>query len=346
MEVRLIRSFLSPWLVVSAVAHALLALGTAGAGLIAGGGIRSGDGFGGGSIELEIAGRDDGPAHGAHVPSARLFSEPAVPATPMPVDAVDGAEIANEDEGDLPVEAAVATLEPRPPVESESPVEGAADPEPEAPRPIPGRAETDEIDAPDATEAATPGEHDAPSGTGADESTAGPPAGDAANLILGSAGFGGDTIRTRQALLPGDIVCTDPVAGTWRAQKFRPTGRSWVRFILRIRREPGNRLSGTITSRIWTGTAGSPRPGPCTAFGFDNTWRMSAVGSVAGDQMTFGARGGVRLIRQDCPQSDHRYAPDHFRGTVFALREVFQSRNNDGAYDIDEPYTFRRVSCE
>ena len=28
------------------------------------------------------------------------------------------------------------------------------------------------------------------------------------------------------------------------------------------------------------------------------------------------------------------------------LREVFQSTNNDGAFDIDEPYTFRRVDCE
>jgi len=59
-----------------------------------------------------------------------------------------------------------------------------------------------------------------------------------------------------------------------------------------------------------------------------------------------GARGGARLIRQDCPRSDQLYAPDQFSGTVHALREVYQSRNNDGAYDIDEPYTFRRVACE
>lgn len=346
MEARLPRSFLSPWLVVSAVAHALFALGTAGAGLIAGGGILDGDGFGGESIELEIAGPEDGPTHGAHVPSSSLFSEPSIPANPMPQEEIAETEIVADDEGELPVEAAPVPAEPQPPVESESPVEGAADPEPEAPRPIPGVAETDEIDGPDATEEATPGEHDEPSGTGADESTAGAPAGDAVNLILSSAGAGGDTISTRQALLPGGIACTDPVAGTWRAQKFRPSDRSWVRFILRIDREPGNRLSGTITSRIWSGTAGSPRPGPCTAFGFDHTWRMSAVGSVEGDQMNFGARGGPRLIRQDCPRSDQLYAADHFSGTVFALREVYQSLNNDGAYDINEAYTFRRVSCE
>lgn len=141
-------------------------------------------------------------------------------------------------------------------------------------------------------------------------------------------------------------MCTDPVVGTWRAQKFRPTDRSWVRFVLRVRREPANRISGTITSRIWSGTPGNPAPGPCTAFGFDHTWSMTASGSVEGDQMTFVSRGGARLVRQDCPRSDQLYAPDRFSGTVYALREVFESRNNDGAFDIDEPYTFRRVSCE
>lgn len=131
------RSFLSPWLVVSAVAHALLALGTAGAGLIAGGGIADGDGFGGESIELEVSGPNDGATHGARVPSADLFTEPAVPASPLPQEAVEESEAAMAADGALAVAAQDIAREPREAVESQSPVAGAADPEEEAPRPIP-----------------------------------------------------------------------------------------------------------------------------------------------------------------------------------------------------------------
>ena len=337
-------SYLAPWLLVSAIAHAILALGTAGMGVVAGGGIPDGDGFGGDAVSLEIAGPRDGAARGAHVPSRDLGDRPAVPPPPRPRDGTDEDEAAADD-GALEVAAARAQPRRVQPVAAPSDLDGAGTSE-EPPRPISGTAETDEVDSASATARATPGELDAPSGDEADESGAGAPAGDAANLILGSAGFGGDTIRSRHALLPGGVTCTDPVVGLWRAQKFRPVDRSWVRFVLRVRREPGDRLSGTITSRIWTGTPSSPAPGPCTAFGSDLTWRMRAAGSVAGDQITFGARGGARLIRQDCPRSDQLYAPDQFSGTVHALREVYQSRNNDGAYDIDEPYTFRRVACE
>jgi hypothetical protein len=73
---------------------------------------------------------------------------------------------------------------------------------------------------------------------------------------------------------------------------------------------------------------------------------MDAEGRLEGDRVSFVSRGRERLIRQDCPSSDSRYAPDRFHGRIDRMRDTFRAVNNDGAFDIDEPYTFRRTSCE
>ncbi len=349
------RSFLAPWVLVSMVLHVLVMLGTGGSGLIAGNGASFGDGFGGESIELEIVGPRDEPAHGAHVPSAAGPAQPLAPEEPAPApqepaEPVEPMEPAEELalEGDLPVEieaAHVATPRPEPREQPVTPGPEAPAP-PQGASPVDGSSDTDDVDDPSATEEASPADAQSPAGTDGAGTTAGPPPGDVAGLILGSAGIGGARVSPRQALLPNSGVCSDPVVGVWRAQKYRTNDHTWVRFVLRVRRESGDGLSGTITSRIWTGNRSNPRPGECTAFGMDHTWRMRARGRLTGDQLVFNSVGGARLVRQDCPRGDSRYAPDRFSGQLHALREVYESTNNDGAFDIDEPYTFRRVSCE
>src|SRR5690606_39006094 len=116
--------------------------------------------------------------------------------------------------GELPV-AMPERARPERRVRERAPRPGAEDAPPEAEGDPEGVAE------------AAPGEGEI-GGSGGDDSTAGAPAGDARGLILGSVGLGGDQ-SARQALLPNGGACRDPAVGTWRAQKFRATDRSWVR---------------------------------------------------------------------------------------------------------------------
>ena len=74
---------------------------------------------------------------------------------------------------------------------------------------------------------------------------------------------------------------------------------------------------------------------------------MVAHGRVNGEHITFGSHTH-RLVADHCPQlfaSSAGYAPDNFSGTLDTMRQEFQSVNNDGAYDINTPYVFRRVGC-
>lgn len=327
-----------PWLSISVGLHVLALLlwplflfllsllGIRGADLFSPGGSGVGDGFGGNSIEVEIAGPRDAPPQGS-ISAGRDEREPPPPpsqATPPP------AQEMTADQGELAVRAEEPP-DPRPRAETEQPV-------------APPRRELRDTGDPTAPTVAAPGRSEQAAGTGANDSTAGVAGGDPTQLILGSAGALGDTASAQRALLPNGGMCEDPVRGTWRAQKYRSSDRSWVRFVLRVERD-GDILTGTITSRIWTGNPSDPRPGRCTAFGSDHTWLMDAVGRLDGNRMTFLSQRS-RMIREDCPSSDARYAPDNFTGRVDPMRDVFESLNNDGAYDIDEPYTFRRVSCE
>ena len=329
-----------PWMLVSGIVHALIALvaiGTMGAGLLVEGrGVADGDGFGGRSVELEIRGPAD------RLPTG---STPAASAAPMPVPTaapVEDPDVGAEEDAPVPP--------PEPEAEEGALAVSAPEPAPRPPprpvgaQPRPGSSPVEAEGAPEGDEESAPGEGEA-AGTGGDESTAGVQAGDPSDLILRSAGLGDEGVSARSLLLPNGGVCEDPVVGTWRAQKFRASDRTWVRFTLRVRRGDGEALRGTIDSRIWSGRASEPSPGECTAFGSDHTWRMDARGSLRGTEMRFGARR-ARLIAEHCPRAGIRYAPDRFRGTLHPLREVFDAVNNDGAFDIDEPYTFRRVSCD
>jgi hypothetical protein len=187
-------------------------------------------------------------------------------------------------------------------------------------------------------------------GTDSTTTSGGRAAGAAAvrNLILGSAGFLPTSVEGQRALLPAATTCDDPVAGVWRALKYSPQfGGQWVRFTLLIHRAPSGELTGSIRSRIWSGTPSDRTPPACAYGQIDTTHAMVAHGRVTGEQLTFGSRS-YRLVTDHCPQmfpTTAGYAPDNFSGTIDAMRQEFQSVNNDGAYDINTPYVFRRVGC-
>lgn len=168
--------------------------------------------------------------------------------------------------------------------------------------------------------------------------------------VIGAAAGRGELQDTAAALAPEGTFCDDPIAGTWVTAKYKPgvaVGR-WVRFTLRIVRE-GSRLSGRVVSRIWDGGPGDnvppfERAGRCPPFHSDMTWVMPATGTLLGTQVRFDA-GRERVAQRPCP-GPGSYAPDHFSGTVDPQRERLRARNNDGAFDVNEPYIFRRTACE
>lgn len=329
------------WASVSAGVHIALYLGfgaMGAAGLFSGAGLRDGDGFGGTSVSLEIAGPEDALPEGGSS-AGRLESIPET----LPAQQAASEEAQAALQGELPVRAEEPAERSSHEVSGEAERPGAAERARQELRPVPARDLPERGDPLEESLAAA-GASESPTGTGADDSTAGAPAGDPSALILGSAGALGDSVAARRALLPNGGACSDPVAGVWRAQKYRGYDHTWVRFILRIRRQ-GDALTGSITSRIWRGNPSNPQPGECTAFGSDHTWRMDGQGSVDGTEVVFGSRT-ARLVEAHCPSADTRYAPDNFTGTIEPLSETYRTVNNDGAFDVDEPYTFRRISCE
>jgi hypothetical protein len=190
----------------------------------------------------------------------------------------------------------------------------------------------------------------APAGTGADQTSSGRSAGpDDARLralLSGSVGGGvlGGSSLGDVALLTEASRCPDPVAGTWTAHRYSPEFRDWARFTLSITRV-GDRLTGTIRTRMWRGLASDIRPPVCAPGGWDYTVEMNAHGSVSGDHFDFGAREH-HIAHVECASPLFGYNPDHFSGTFDVERDELLTVNNDGGRDIDAAYTFRRSSCQ
>lgn len=295
-----------------------------GAGGSAGG--ENGHGGGGGhTVEIAVAG-----------PAIADEPQPGLPAAPAPAP-----EPIERDTDPDPAHVPRSEPEPQP--------EPAAEPE------LPPVPHDDPVQLPETSTAETEPPSDAPaepdtaeqvaSGTGAEDSSGrleGPEG--VRDLILGSAGLLPGSVAEQRALLPRPMQCDDPVRGEWRAHKFSPLYGDWARFTLRIERH-GNRLSGTITSRMWKGNRFDSSPPPCTIGSHDYTVRMNAFGHVDGRRITFGANS-YRIVAAHCPSPFFGYNPDHFSGEIDPERQEFQSVNNDGGRDIDAPYLFRRVSCD
>ena len=68
-----------------------------------------------------------------------------------------------------------------------------------------------------------------------------------------------------------------------------------------------------------------------------------AVGTYTHNRVDF--RGtSYRFTQVRCSRWS-RYNLDDFSGEINAAIQEFQSVNNDGGRDRDEPYVFRRVQC-
>ena len=168
---------------------------------------------------------------------------------------------------------------------------------------------------------------------------------DRQNMVLGSLGLPGvDSSGARQALVES-LTCRDPVAGTWEARRYSPRYHDWALFTLHIRHATENRLRGTITARMWSGSASDTVPPVCGPLTHDYTVRMDAAGHFDGRQFYFAAASGHRVIRATCPAPGFAYNEDRFRGSL-AAPEVLDTVNNDGGREINAPYRFRRVSCD
>jgi len=263
-----------------------------------------------------------------------------------------GGEAGNMGAGDLTVDVSVAgpAATIAPPAQSADP----APPTPPAKPTITPPAPTDSADFPQPPPPPTPRQDDESvkpqpkttsqpnvGGTNSEKTSGGRAAGvDAPFAALGGAP---NTVEGQRALLPSAMVCKDPVAGRWEAVKYNPLWGDWVRFTLAVQNS-GGMLGGTITSRTWSGGPLDSTPPACGPGTFDITVSMNAHGRAGATKIEFGAASyTVTSIR--CPSSTLDYSPDNFSGTLDTRRQEFQSVNNDGARDIDQPYVFRRTGC-
>jgi hypothetical protein len=164
-------------------------------------------------------------------------------------------------------------------------------------------------------------------------------------LLAGSVGgtLGGSSLGD-VALLTEASRCPDPIAGTWTAHRYSPEFRDWAWFTLSITRD-GDRLSGTIRTRMWRGLASDRRPPACTPGGWDYTVEQSAIGSVSGTHFDFGSREH-HIAHVECASPTFGYNPDHFTGHYDEGTERLLTVNNDGGRDVNAAYQFRRTSCQ
>ena len=158
------------------------------------------------------------------------------------------------------------------------------------------------------------------------------------------------TIAEQRARLPPAAECEgEIVAGVWRSHKYYPQFGDWSIFTLFIQRHPDNpeQLVGRITNRNWTGGAADEEPPACEQqFGSDWLVSMDGRGVVRdGNRLTFGGVGRWRLDQVYCRRGPGGYNLDQFSGVIDANIMEFQSVNNDGGRERNEPMVFRRIRC-
>jgi hypothetical protein len=264
-----------------------------------------------------------------------------------------GGEAGNMGAGDLTVDVSVAgpaatiappaqSADPTPPTPPAKPTvtppTPSASAELEQPPPVPTPRHEDETVKPQPT--STPNQQSA-GGTDSDKTSGGRAPG--VEFPFAALGGAPNTVQGQRAMLPAAMVCKDPVAGRWEAVKYNPMWGDWVRFTLAVHNS-GSALSGTITSRTWSGGPLDSKPPVCGPGHFDITVAMNAHGRAGATKIEFGA-SSYTVTAVTCPSSTLDYSPDNFSGTIDPARQEFQSVNNDGARDIDQPYVFRRTGC-
>ncbi|MEM9068606.1 MAG: hypothetical protein AAGE52_08875 [Myxococcota bacterium] len=246
-----------------------------------------------------------------------------------------------EDQAEMP-ESAPVPAAPTPPRRRAAPVPERVDPpeEVDAPEAIAVPAEDPEV-AETEEEAAAPSEStmesDVPNPT------------ELANRLLieqltghsrGPGGAGGGA-GTGTGAGAGGFGCSDPIAGTWRARRYNPGRQSHAVFTLRIARD-GERLTGQIINRAWNGGRSQRSPPYCSPGVWSHTVTMPARGRINGTNFRFDGLSHRRTSH--CVDFGMwSYNLDHFTGTL--QNDTLRVVNNDGGWEINAPYTFRRVDC-
>jgi hypothetical protein len=155
------------------------------------------------------------------------------------------------------------------------------------------------------------------------------------------------SIDEQRARLPPPADCQDTVEGTWLSVQYLARARQWYETTLYVRRASAGAtdLAGDIYVHYWIGGPGDAHTPPCRPGGFETSVKQpNARGSLEGLAVSFGATT-YTIDKVQCGTSTGIYYPDHFSGTIDTAINEFQSVNNDGHVEINEPVVFRRVSC-
>jgi hypothetical protein len=159
------------------------------------------------------------------------------------------------------------------------------------------------------------------------------------------------TIEEQRQRLPPPAQCGDDIVeGIWKSHKYDRRFGEWVIFILEIHRVEGdpNRLTGLITNHSWVGGPREEEPPPCGPGRAEWVIETDAEGSVDPQTGHIRFRGinQWRLLRRVCPAAYWSgYNLDRFDGIIDTTLNEFQTHNNDGGRDVNEPYVFRRIRC-
>ena len=154
------------------------------------------------------------------------------------------------------------------------------------------------------------------------------------------------TIEEQRARLPPPAppeTCQNPIEGVWRSLRWYPGNAAWYQFTLEIHQQNGQ-LVGYIEANSWDTAPSVQQPGPCRPGLNHFIVKQSAQGRADGLRIDFAAtRWWTESV--PCGRRPFGYNLDHFRGVIDTTIQEFQSVNNDGGAQIDEPTVFRRIRC-
>jgi len=172
----------------------------------------------------------------------------------------------------------------------------------------------------------------------------------AALALLAVPGRAPATIAEQRARLPPPAQCGDDIVqGVWKSHKYDQRFGEWVIFTLEIHRlaDDRSRLVGKIGNHSWTGGPQQQEPPPCDPGVFQWIIETDAEGSVdSTGHIRFHGVGQWRLVQRVCPTNLWSgYNLDNFDGMIDTQLNEFQTHNNDGGRDVNEPYVFRRIDC-
>ncbi len=154
------------------------------------------------------------------------------------------------------------------------------------------------------------------------------------------------TVEEQRARLPPPADpsrCANPIEGVWKSLRWYPGNEAWYSFVLEIHVN-GNHLTGQIDAYSWDTPPNVSEPGPCMPGLRHWVITQTADGTADGLRLNFhGTRWAVRQVM--CGERPEGYNLDNFSGVIDTALQEFQSVNNDGGLQIDEPTVFRRIRC-